>query len=113
MYIHAINHVTLGSGQGPSDTRDVLLSPSNVALTEMDTAVFVCIPADPSFHIMWSSDIPNTLTGPNSYFLYITDVGRPGTVSCTVNGNIYSSLLTIQGKLSLYCMLLCTVLVKQ
>lgn len=61
----------------------------------------MCIPADPSFQAIWSSDFPNIFTGPNSYLLYKTDVDRPGTVSCTVNGNSYSSLLTIQGK---FCM---------
>ena len=65
----------------------------------MDTAVFVCIPADPSFEAMWLFDTLNTLIGPNSFFINITDVESSDTVVCTANGNSHSANLTVQGKL--------------
>jgi len=65
----------------------------------MDTAVFVCVPANPSFEAMWLFDTLNTLIGPNSYFINITDVELSDTVICTANGNSHSANLTVQGKL--------------
>ena len=92
---------TLGSGLGPPDTRDFLLAPSDVVVTEMDTAVFVCVPADPSFEVMWLFDISNTVTGPNGYYISIANVEMSVTVSCMTNGNSSSATLSVQGKLNI------------
>ena len=93
---------TLGSGGefgSGRDTRDFLLTPSDVAVTEMDTAVFVCVPADPLFEAMWLFDTLNTVTGPNGYYIRITDVEMSDRVSCMTNGNSSSANLIVQGKL--------------
>ena len=86
----------LGSSPGPPDTRDFLLAPSNVTVTEMDTAVFVCVPADPSYDTVWEFD--DTTGNINGYYISIPSVDMLTTVSCTVNGNSSSATVTVQGK---------------
>lgn len=83
---------------GQQDTRDFLLAPSNKTITEMDTAVFTCVPAKPSFQAVWSFSTLNATIGPNGYYIGIIDVETSDAVSCTTNGNITDANLTVQGK---------------
>ena len=74
-----------------------LLSPSNKTVTEMDRAVFVCVPASPMFEAIWVSDFPFTTTGPNNYYLLVEDVDQTRSISCSINNITASSTLTVQG----------------
>ncbi|XP_065910088.1 uncharacterized protein [Dysidea avara] len=88
---------TEGSGQGPSDIDDFLLSPTNTTVTVTDTAVFVCVPANSSFQPVWSPiHSSNVISGPNNYFLCLKDVEKSVRISCTVNGKTSNSYLSLQ-----------------
>ena len=92
--------IGIGSTSGPSDNRTFLLTPSNEIVTEMDTAAFVCIPANVLVAPSWST-IPNssfpTIIGASNFFLTITNAAENVTVSCIGNGNTVSASLVVQG----------------
>jgi len=94
-----IHTALLGSGQGPSNTDDLLLLPTNTTITEMDTAVFVCLSANLSFRTVWSfHNTLNAIIGqPNNYSLCLKDVEKSVSISCTVNGKTSNSFLSLQG----------------
>ena len=78
------------------DNRTFLLTPSNEVVTEMDTAAFVCVPANASLQTIWSNH-PNSVNGINNFYLTITNVTENATVMCTVDVETVASLV-VQGK---------------
>jgi len=64
----------------------------------MDTAAFVCVPANTAIQASWSTHT-NAYTGANNFTLTITNVAENATVSCTVDSSTVSASLTVQGKL--------------
>lgn len=72
----------------------------------MDTAVFVCVPANPGSSVIWSLEPPITSTRPNysSYFVLIENVDTDNvSVSCTVDDKTSTSTLSIQGECIFFC----------
>ena len=63
----------------------------------MDRAAFACVPAQSMFQPDWLSDFPSFITGPNNYYLLIENVERTLPISCSINGTIENSTLTVQG----------------
>lgn len=80
------------------DNRTFLLTPSDEVVTEMDTAAFVCVPANASLQTMWSNH-PNSDSGTNNFYLTITNVTENATVMCTVDVETVDASLVVQGKL--------------
>ena len=62
----------------------------------MDTAAFVCIPANTSIQATWS-DHSGSFTGANNFYLIIENVEQNTTVTCTVDGETKSAFLLVQG----------------
>ena len=89
--------IELGSTSGPPDNRTFLLTPSDDTVTEMDTAAYVCVPANTLIQAIWSAHA-NSIIGTNNFTLTITNVTENATVSCTVDSNTISASLTVQGK---------------
>ena len=88
-----------------------LISPSNKTVTEMDKAVFVCVPADSMLQVTWSSNFPSFVTGPNNYYLLVENVSQTAPVSCSIDNSITAySILTVQGfkLMYIYVIMLCT-----
>ena len=96
IYKLGINCLLTGSGS-TFDGDLFLLSPSNKTITEMDRAAFACVPADSMFQISWLTSFPSFITGPNNYYLLVENVERTLPISCSINGTIASSILTVQG----------------
>ena len=67
-------------------------------VTEMDRTVFVCVPANPMFQASWLSNFSVFTIGPNNYYLLVEDVEHTLPVSCSINGIIASSILSVQGE---------------
>ena len=63
---------------------------------EMDTAAFVCIPANISLQATWS-DHCGSVSGANNFYLIIENVEQNTAVACTVDGKITSASLLVQG----------------
>ena len=59
----------------------------------MDTAAFVCIPANASIQVTWSVSV----SGANNFYLIIENVAENTTVTCTVDGETTSASLLVQG----------------
>ena len=64
----------------------------------MDRTVFVCVPANPMFQASWLSNFSFFTIGPSNFYLLVEDVERTLPVSCSINGSIVSSMLSVQGK---------------
>ena len=79
------------------DNRTILLTPSNEIVTEMDTAAFVCVPANSSIQVMWS-DVPNFVIGANTFYLTVSNVTENATIMCTVDVETANASLVVQGK---------------
>ena len=61
----------------------------------MDTAAFVCVPANTTMQTTWS-DHPNSVN--DSFYLIITNVTENATVLCTADGETINASLIVQGK---------------
>lgn len=62
----------------------------------MDTAAFVCIPADMSVQPTWSIHGDSSM-GANNFYMNIMNVAANTTVMCTVNDNVTTATLVVQG----------------
>ena len=100
----------MGSTLGPPDNRTFLLTPSNVTVTQMDTAVFVCVPANISLQATWS-DHDSSVTRTNNFSLTIRNVMENATILCTIDSETASASLTVQGKLLMILLIIVTLFV--
>ena len=109
MCVHKINLLEGSTFHAITDL--FLISPSNKTVTELDRTAFVCVPANPMFQANWLSNFSFFTIGPSNYYLLVEDVERTLPVSCSINGIIASSMLSVQGEvLKLYkmiCVFLC------
>ena len=94
--IHSIILLGSGSTSGYPDGRTFLVKPSNEIITQMDTAVFVCIPANTSVQASWS-DYPTSSIGANNFYLTVTNVMENTTVMCTIGDITVSASIIVQG----------------
>ena len=86
----------LGSTSGPPDNRTFLIMPSDEIITQMDTAVFVCVPSNTSVQATWS-DHPNSFIGINNFSLTVRNIMENTTVMCTISDETVIASITVQG----------------
>ena len=86
----------LGPTSGPPDDRTFLIVPSDEIITQMDTAVFVCVPSNTSVQATWS-DHPSSFIEINNFSLTVRNVMENITVMCTIGDATVIASITVQG----------------